>query len=75
MKQKIFEKAVAILIGIFFMVIAILVISWISHYFDKPLVKIEDTGEKSYACTYDWQDDKVIQDCKLYPIYKEVPIN
>lgn len=34
--------------------------------------KIEDTGEKQYACTNEWQEDKLIQNCKWYPIYKNI---
>ena len=43
--------------------------NWLTQKPNEP--KIEDTGEKTYACTSEWEKDKVIQDCKWYPVYKK----
>ena len=53
-------------------ILSFLVFLWFTQQTNFPKeVKIEATGEKAYGCTYDWQKDKVIKNCKWYPVYKE----
>jgi len=69
-------KIKEILKGILFVILALLFVvgaTYFGNWVNKKTVsKIEPTGEKEYACTNDWREDKVIRDCKWYSVYKKV---